>query len=97
MGAAGQRRDPTAALTWVVDRAQDIALTEPDAARVLPVVPGLAPLLPWPGGIRRSATLSATGSASLLFMLLAASMAQGAWAVVVGMRQLCVLPESKGR
>ncbi|MEU1755121.1 hypothetical protein ABZ436_21045 [Micromonospora matsumotoense] len=59
------------------------------------MVPELAPLLPWLGGIRRSATLSASGATSLLLMLLAAPMAQGAWAVVVGVPQLYVLPTSE--
>lgn len=92
VSAVGQRRDRTASLDRVVDRADEIALTTPDAARVLPVVPELAGLLPWPGGIRRGATLSAMGSASLLFTLLAEPMTQGAWAAVVGLPELCALP-----
>ncbi|WP_139135612.1 hypothetical protein [Micromonospora yangpuensis] len=58
-------------------------------------MPELARLLPWPGGIRRSATLSATGATNLLPTLLAAPMAQGTWAVVVGVPQLCALPTSE--
>lgn len=93
--AAGRRRDRTAALTRVVDRAEALGLTEPDGARILPVVPELAGLLPWPGGIRRGATLAATGSTSLLFTLLADAMAQGAWGAVVGMPDFSALPATE--
>ncbi|GGM22572.1 hypothetical protein ACFFX1_11050 [Dactylosporangium sucinum] len=92
VGEAGQRRERTSTLNRVVDRAADVALTQPDAARVMPVVPELAGLLPWPGGIRRGATLSALGSASLLFTLVAEAMTQGAWTAVVGMPGLSALP-----
>lgn len=82
--AAGQRRDRTAGLIRVVDRADNITLSEPDGARVLPVAAELVELLPWPGGIRRGATVAATGSMSLVLALLADAMAQGAWAAIVG-------------
>ena len=44
-----------------------------------------AGLLPWPGGIRRGATVAVTGSTSLLIAVLAGAMREGAWAAVVGM------------
>jgi hypothetical protein len=88
----GRRRDLTAGMNRVVDRADDTAFTAPDAARSVPVVAELAGLLPWPGGLRRGATIAATGSTSLLFALLAGGLQQGAFAAVVGMPQLCPLP-----
>ena len=47
--------------------------------------PAVAGLLPWPGGIRRGATVAAVGSTSLIMVLLATVMAAGSWASVVGM------------
>lgn len=84
----GQRRDRTAGMTRVVGRTTEVALTEPDAARVLPIVAEFADLMPWPGGIRRGATLAATGSTSLIYALLAEAMTQGAWTAVVAMPTL---------
>src|SRR3954467_11300074 len=80
--AAGQHRDRTAAMTRVIDRASDIELAEPDGARVLPLVREFEPLSPWPGGLCRGATVSVTGSHSLLYALLAAPMTHGAWAAI---------------
>jgi hypothetical protein len=87
-------RDLTAGMNRVVDRADDTALIVPDAARSVPVVAELVGLLPWPG-LRRGATIAATGSTSLLFALLAGGMQQGAFAAVVGMPQLCPLPAAE--
>lgn len=86
--ALGQRRQRTADLARVAGRADEVALTEPDGARVLPVAAELAPLLPWPGGLRRGATVEVTGSTSLLFALIAEAMSQGAWTAVVGLPSL---------
>jgi hypothetical protein len=52
---------------------------------VQPCPPELAELFPWPGGIRRGATVAAVGSTSLLMALMASPMAAGSWAAVVGM------------
>lgn len=52
----------------------------PDTTGLLPCDPQLAPLLPW-RGLKRGATITATGSTSLLLMLLAGAMrGTGAWA-----------------
>ncbi|MEU4558425.1 hypothetical protein AB0F72_08545 [Actinoplanes sp. NPDC023936] len=68
-----------------VTTADQADLTSPNATRVLPCDPQLAPLLPWPGGLRRGATVAAVGSTSLLMLLLAGAMREsGAWAAVVG-------------
>lgn len=67
-------------------------LAEPDATRTLPADPSLAPLLPWHGGLRRGTTIAATGSTSLLMLLLAGAMRSGdSWCAVVGMPTFGVL------
>lgn len=82
---AGLGRDTTALAAQLVQPATDAELAD-DLSRVLPVVPELAAgLLPWPGGIRRGATVAAVGSTSLLMTLLAGAMQQGSWAAVVGL------------
>lgn len=81
----GLQRDNTAAANQLVQSADEIAFTGGDIARVLPAAPEIAGLLPWPGGIRRGATVAAVGSTSLLMTLLAGAMTEGAWAAVVGM------------
>lgn len=48
----------------------------------LPIDPALASLLP--GGLRRGSTVSVSGSVSLLFALLGAASAAGAWCALVG-------------
>ncbi len=48
----------------------------------LPVAPALTSLLP--GGLRRGSTVSVSGSVSLLFALLGAASAGGAWCALVG-------------
>ncbi|GAA3948087.1 hypothetical protein [Actinoplanes auranticolor] len=85
VNAAGLSRDTTALATHLVQPAEDIGLAEADLARVLPAPPALAGLFPWPGGIRRGATVAAVGSTSLVIALLAEAMSTGSWAAVVGM------------
>lgn len=85
VNAAGLKRDNTAFAVELVQSADEVALTEADIARVLPAVPEIAELFPWPGGIRRGATVAAVGSTSLLMTLPAGAMTQGSWAAVVGM------------
>jgi hypothetical protein len=87
---AGLGRDTTALAPQLVRPASATQLVA-DLSRVLPVLPELAGLLPWPAGIRRGATLSAVGSTSLLLALLAGGMRQGAWAAVVGLPHLGML------
>ena len=85
MNAAGQRRDSTALASQLVQSADAVSIIESDTARVLPAPAAMAGLLPWPGGIRRGATVVAIGSTSLIMCLLAEAMAAGGWAAVVGM------------
>lgn len=49
----------------------------------LPVLPGLAAILP--DGLRRGSTVAVSGSASLLLALLGAASADGAWCALVGL------------
>ena len=86
----GLTRANTTALAVAVRPGTDTEL-EPDASKLLPVDPRLTPLLPWPGGLRRGATVAAVGSTSLLMLLVAAAMREGSWAAVVGMPQFGVL------
>ncbi|MGK5682401.1 hypothetical protein [Actinoplanes sp. URMC 104] len=83
VNAAGLERANTTALAHAVQPAEEFELA-PDASKLLPCPPGLAPLLPWPG-LRRGATITVTGSTSVLMHTLAAAMRDGAWAAVVGM------------
>jgi hypothetical protein len=85
----GLTRVNTSALAEVASPADDIEL-RPDASKLLPADPQIAPLLPWPG-LRRGATVSVVGSTSLLLMMLAGAMRDGAWAAVAGVPQLGVL------
>jgi hypothetical protein len=81
-----QRGNLAPAPVRTVDEHDGLAGTATDT---LPVLPELRPLLPWPGGIRKGATVTATGSTSLLMLLLAGAMRDtGAWAAVVGMPML---------
>ena len=91
INAAGLDRNTTALATRLVQPAGEVAFGESDIARVLPVDPALAGLLPWPGGIRRGATVAAVGSTSVLIALLASAMAEGSWGAVVGMPAFGVL------
>lgn len=58
--------------------------------RLLPVVSGLAALLP-EAGLRRGTTVTVAGSTSLLLSLLAAPSQDGGWCAVVGFDSLGVL------
>ncbi|MEU0537161.1 hypothetical protein [Amycolatopsis tolypomycina] len=58
-----------------------------ERARVLPVVPALAGLLP-ETGLRRGSTVAVHGGTSVLLALLAAATTAGSWAAVVGMPSL---------
>jgi hypothetical protein len=73
----------------------DVAIRRPDGSTAvdwhrvglravppLPVAPALADLLP--GGLRRGSTVSVSGSISLLFALLGAASADGAWCALIG-------------
>ncbi len=63
-----------------------------DVTGSLPCDPQLRPLLPWPGGLRKGATIAAVGYTSLLMLLLAGAMRDtSSWAAVVGMPQLGML------
>ena len=82
---AAQTRGATALLPHAVQTA-DQAQVAPDVTQVMAADPQLLPLLPWPGGLRRGATISAVGSTSLILLLLYAAMRDNAsWAAVVGM------------
>ena len=86
---AGLTRANTTALAVAVRPAEHTDLTQ-DASKLLPAPPELTPVLPWPG-LRRGATIAVTGSTSTLMRTLAAGMADGGWAAVVGMPQFGVL------
>ena len=87
-----QTRGTTALLAQPVTTADQAELTGPHTTTVLPAHPSLLPLLPWPGGIRRGATVAALGGQSLLMLLLAGAMTgTGSWAAVVGMPRFGVL------
>ncbi|MBG0564602.1 hypothetical protein [Actinoplanes aureus] len=91
VNATAQHRDTTAALAHAVQTADDAELA-PDVSQILPADPSLLPLLPWPGGLRKGATVAAVGSTSLLMLLLAGAMRDTAgWACVVGMPSFGVL------
>ncbi|MFC7530161.1 hypothetical protein [Actinoplanes sp. GCM10030250] len=86
VNATAQTRGATALLTRPVQTAAEAALTAPDASRAVPTHPDLNQLMPWPGGIRRGATVAAVGSTSLIMVLLAGALKDtGAYAAVVGM------------
>lgn len=87
-------RSATASLVSLngVSAASELTRTPADqtVGRVLPVLDGLADLLPW-GGLRRGSTVVVRGSTTLLLALLAAATANGSWAAVVGMPDLGLL------
>jgi hypothetical protein len=84
--AATARRAGTAELRRPVGSAGEV--TDRGSGGHLAVHTQLAPLLPWPGGLRRGATVAATGANSLLLALLAGVMTAGGWAAVVGLPEL---------
>ncbi|GAB3295466.1 hypothetical protein [Parasphingorhabdus pacifica] len=64
------------------------------AGRVLPARAELAAVLPWPG-LRRGSTVAVHDSPSLLWALLSEATADGAWAAVVGLPGLSLVPASE--
>jgi hypothetical protein len=76
-------RAGTSALQRAVRMADEAELA-PDRSRLLPASADLFPILPWPGGILRGATVAAVGFTSLLLALLAGAMSEGSWAAVAG-------------
>nr|WP_236650424.1 hypothetical protein [Kutzneria albida] len=75
-----------------MSRLSELTRTPADqtVGRVLPVLDGLADLLPW-GGLRRGSTVVVRGSTTLLLALLAAATVNGSWAAVVGVPDLGLL------
>lgn len=68
-----------------VERASRLGRTQVARAETfLPVLPGLADLLPG-GALRRGSVLTVQGSGSLLLALLAEASAQGSWCAEVGL------------
>jgi hypothetical protein len=61
------------------------------SAGQLPLHPLLTPLLPWSGGLRRGATVTAVGAMSLVLILLGAATACGGYAAAIGLPQLGAL------
>ncbi len=91
LNRAGLARNTTALAPRLVEPAGDTDLTAGISA-VVPVVPELdRGLLPWPGGLRRGATVAALGSISLVMTLMAGAMQHGAWVAVVGLPTFGVL------
>lgn len=86
---AGITRGATALAHRLVDTGTNADRKTPDLARALPVVPELTEILP--GGLRRGAVYTATGSTSLLLTLIAGATAQGPWAAAVGLPRLGIL------
>ncbi len=83
-----------AGLTGLVRPASEHA-RDPGAGddRILPVLPGLRPLLP-DGGLRRGSTVAVsggTGATSVMLALLGTASAGGAWSAVVGLPSLSPL------
>ena len=74
-------RAGTSALARAVHTGDQAELTG-DASRL---VPELQPVLPWPGGLLRGATVASLGSTSMLLTLLPGAMSEGAYACVVGL------------
>lgn len=79
----GHDRAGTSALMRAVQTGSEAELT-PDASRLLPVLPELRNVLPWPGGLLKGATVAAVGSSSLTLALVAGAMQEGSYAAVVG-------------
>ncbi|MEU4626297.1 hypothetical protein AB0G04_40745 [Actinoplanes sp. NPDC023801] len=87
---AGKAPTTTGSLAYAVRPATDGDLGTPDTTRLLPAPPGVQSLLPW-AGLRRGATVAVAGSTSVLLLLLAAGMRDGAWACVAGLPALGAL------
>ncbi|BCY10941.1 hypothetical protein [Actinoplanes sp. L3-i22] len=90
VNADAERRGTTGALAHAVQPAGHAALDTPDITRLLPAFDAIRPLLPW-AGLRRGATVAVASSTTLLQLLLAAAMREGAWACVTGMPGFGVL------
>jgi hypothetical protein len=71
------------ALQDLVERTRPIALA---GERVLPVLPALEAVLP--GGLRRGATVTVSGSTSLAVAVLAGASQAGSWCAAVGLPSL---------
>src|SRR4051812_33383103 len=84
VNTAGLGHGNTAAMPTPAQTGSDVELSEPDASRIQPVIAEFRDLMPWPGGIRKGATLAAVGSTSILLALLAGAMTSGAWAAAAG-------------
>ncbi|MGW4947253.1 hypothetical protein ACWEOZ_37360 [Actinoplanes sp. NPDC004185] len=97
VNAAGPSRDTTALATHLVQPVEDFGLADSDLARVLPAPPAIAGLFPWPGGIRRGATVAAVGLTSLVIALLVEAMSTGSWAAVVAMPTFGALAAAEAR
>ncbi|GAB2482045.1 hypothetical protein [Jatrophihabitans fulvus] len=78
LDVAIRKADGTSAVDW-----QHVGVR---TAPPLPVAEALHPILP--DGLRRGSTVSVTGSLSLLFALLGAASADGAWCALVGFPRL---------
>ena len=78
LDVALRRADGTAAVDW-----QHVGVR---TAPPLPVADALRPILP--DGLRRGSTVTVSGSISLLFALLGAASAGGAWCALVGFPRL---------
>jgi hypothetical protein len=76
-------RAGTSALAHAVQTGDQTQLT-PDRSKLLPALPELADILPWPGGLLRGATIAAIDSPSLHLTLLAGAMSEGSYAAAVG-------------
>jgi hypothetical protein len=83
-------RAGTSALAHAVQTGAEAELT-PDRSRLLPVLPELRDVLPWPGGLLKGSTVATVGSTSILLTLLAGGMTEGSYAAVVGMPWLGAL------
>ncbi len=85
----------TASLTALTGVSAASELTQaPTMGKALPVLDGLAGLLPW-GGLRRGSTVVVRGSTTLLLALLAAATAEGSWAAIVGLPDLGLVAASE--
>jgi hypothetical protein len=80
----------TASLTALDGVSAANELVQAPQGKALPVLDGLAGLLPW-GGLRRGSTVVVRGSTTLLLALLAAATNEGSWAAVVGLPDLGLL------
>lgn len=75
-----------AGLSGTTGRARPVVLA---GERILPVAPGLRPLLP-SGGLRRGSTVGVAASTSLVLTLLSGPSSAGSWCAVVGLPGLGV-------